>query len=836
MMMSLMIFLAAAFLNMLSLDGNWEYKSSVENTWHNGTVPGCVHLDLMSCDLIPDPYYGSNEKLVQWVGEKDWTYRRTFNVGDDILKGSHQTLVLEGVDTYAEVYLNGERVQVCDNMFRTWTVDVKDRLKRGDNTIEVRFESVFSHDIHKYLSAPFKLQAWPNNDQSDIWLSLYARKAGYNYGWDWGPRLITTGLWKSARIESWSDLIVRPSQVKTLSLGSHDKAEMAVAAEIESDMDGEAMISVSTEGKVLARKKFRLHVGNNVERVPFTVRRPKIWWTNGLGPHPVYEFDIRVECDGKVSRRTETAGIRTLEIIRDEDEYGRAMTVRLNGVDVFCKGANYIPMDNFPSRLTAESYDRLVAEAEKANMNMLRVWGGGIYENDAFYSSCDRRGILVWQDMMFACGMFPSDDHFLESVGCEVRDNVRRLRNHPSIALWCGNNENEISYYEWGWNKTLSKEHQAVYEKSLHHLFREFIPQCILNVDDSRYYHPGSPVTGYNGIGYNMGDAHFWSVWKGGMVEEYLKPGNIARFMSEYGFQSYPCLGTINEYIPEYDRYVGSPTMLSHQKAHDDVTRDPDFGDRMMMKYMDAYFKQPDSFEKFVYLSQFQQAEAVKVAIEAHRRAKPYCMGTLFWQINDCWPVASWSSIDYRGRRKALHYYSAKAFSEVLVSPYRKDSGEVLVKVVSDRLSSFDAVLEMRIISFDGKVMYSEDRDVSVPSDCCVDAASISEPIGPEVVLYVRLVEKGKVVSENCWFSDYPDAYKYSEARPSITVVASQSGTMTLRIESDSVIRGLHISSDYCDLKPSDDYLTIVPGYPRVVEVASVPLEDLKFTSLNQIL
>lgn len=832
----LSILIASAFFNLLGLDGAWEYRSSVESEWHTGSVPGCVHLDLMNEGLIPDPFYDRNEKLVQWVGEKDWTYRKTFVVGGDVLYGNHQTLVLEGVDTYAKVFLNGEQIAECDNMFRTWRIDVKDKLVPGENTIEVTFESVFRHDMPKYLSAPYKLQAWPNNDQSDIWLSLYARKAGYNYGWDWGPRLITAGLWKSVYIESWSDLVIRPSQVKTLDVSNPSKAEMSAVVEFESDMEGDAVVELSSSKSRLARKKIYAEKGLNRVTLDFVMRNPDLWWPNGLGEHPLYEFDLTVKCGSKVAAGMEISGIRTMEVVRGEDEYGCEMAVRVNGKKVFCKGANYIPSDNFPSRVTAEWYDSLVGSAEKANMNMLRVWGGGIYESDDFLSACDRHGIMVWHDMMFACGMFPADEKYLESVGHEIRDNVRRMRNHPSVALWCGNNENEISYYEWGWNRTLTEEQRASYEKELNHLFRGYIPECISEVDDTRYYHPGSPNTGYNGIGYNMGDAHYWGVWKGAWVEEYLKPEHIARFMSEYGFQSYPCSETIKEYIPESGRKVGSPSMLAHQKAHDDVTRDPNFGDRMIIKYMEHYYKKPDSFEDFVYLSQYQQAEAIKIAIEAHRRAKPYCMGTLFWQINDCWPVASWSSIDYQGRWKALQYYAARAYSEVIVSPYREDTGKIAVKVVSDRTSGFDAVLEVRVVSMDGRILYRNDSKIRVPADGSV-LSYVPEMPEHDCVLYVRLLEKGHLISDNWWISDLPNTYSYRQARPSFRVVSSDSDRMTLRIESDVVICGLHISSSKgVDLDLEDDYVTIIPGYYFDIEMANVPLEDLVFNSLNHIL
>lgn len=820
------------------LSGDWQFRQVGAVAWSAGCVPGCVHTDLMALGELQDPYYGRNEKDVQWVGEKDWEYRRVFSVSAETLAQTHCELVMEGVDTYADVFVNGQRVLVCDNAFRTWRTDIKSYLAEGENEIKVCFSSIFKVDMPKYLAAPYKLQAWPNNDQADIWLSLYARKPGYNYGWDWGPRLITTGLWKPVYLEAWSELRLASAYVKTESLQGAKAASMRAEMDLEADMEGPVTLDITCEGKKLASKVVSLSESSNKVALDFVVKKPRLWWTNGLGDQPLYDFTITVRAGHSVAAKTVTTGIRTLTVDRSADEHGHRMAVILNGKPVFCKGADWIPLDNFPARITPEWYAAAVGDAAAANMNMLRVWGGGLYESDDFYHACDSLGIMVWQDMAFACGMFPSDAHYLESVAAEVKDNVTRIRQHPSLALWCGNNENSISYYGWGWRDKTPQQYREQYEKSLHHLFEELIPQAIAEVDDAHYYHPTSPVTGFNGIGGGEGDSHFWSVWKGGMVDEYLKPRNIARFMSEYGFQALPCEKTIDSFTQPWDRKIDSAVMLAHQKAHDDETRDPNFGNNQIIKYMKAYYDVPSDFYDFVFLSQYQQAEAVKVAIEAHRRAKPYCMGTLYWQINDCWPVASWSSIDYYGRWKALHYYAKKAYSEMLASPYLREDGSVAVKVVSDRQSPAKVLLRTQVMSFDGRVLFDDSRSLQLAADSCEDALTIDMKALEDCdrFVYVTLTEGSETVSTNIFFEK--DAKYYN--RPSADTSSADaslgssadaslrpSADVSLRLEddghrltlcSDRLVRGLHLRTAI-DTRLSDDYVTLVPGVP--VEIIS---------------
>lgn len=834
------VYMTAGTPQRISLEGRWEFRQVGDSVWRPADVPGCVHTDLLSCGLIEDPFYGRNERSLQWIGEKDWEYRKTFHTDNDAVSVNNGRLVMEGVDTYAYISINGLPVGETDNMFRTWVFDIGDKIREGENEIVIRFESVFRHDMPKYLDAPYRLQAWPNNDQSDIWLSLYARKAGYHYGWDWGPRLITAGIWKPIYIEGWDEWKLEDVHFKTRELkgvsietGRAVKAEMEAEATIISEYDGKGHIVIECDGKRIHWQAVELKSGSNRIPVEFDLKKPELWWSNGTGKASMTELEIVVHIGDRTERIKKTIGIRTVEVIRENDGYGRSMYVRLNGHDIFCKGANWIPIDNFPDRRCRKDYISIIDAAAQANMNMLRVWGGGLYEDDMFYEACDSLGIMVWQDMAFACGMFPSDDKYIEGVQAEVRDNVRRLRNHPSLVLWCGNNENEISYFEWGWNRKLTEEQRKDYEAGLHRLFHAAIPDAIRQEDDTRYYHHSSPSTGYNGIPYSMGDAHFWSVWKGGWVEEYLKPENIARFMSEYGFISYPDMHSLRKFIPSWDMRSDSPSVLAHHRAYDDVTRDPEFSNKMIRRYLNRYAWVPEDFEDFVYMTQWFQAEAVKVAMEAHRRAKPYCMGTLFWQINDCWPSVSWSSIDYYGRWKALHHYAQRAYAPVLVSPYINSDGEVSVKVISDRKDRFEGTLEAMVSNFKGDILKTVKSECLLEPDEAGDILWLDkEELDGDRFLYVRLVENGQVVSHNTFFSRFPNEYDLPEAE--IRFEAEDHGDgIDLTVSADCLARGLYLYTDNEQDIFEDNYIDLVPGFPYRIHVKTTLDKNEFITTLK---
>lgn len=824
------------------LNGEWQMRRADESAWRQARVPGCVHTDLLRAGEIPDPYVGRNDLTLQWIGEKDWVYRKTFHIDPRDLEKEHVQLVFEGLDTYADIRLNDRPLASTDNMFRRWRFDVKELLVAGENTIEIRFNSVFKVNMPAYLEAPYRLQAWPNNDQSDIYLSIYSRKAGFHYGWDWGPRLITCGVWRPVRLEAWSGERLESARISTLGIDS-SRARMAASLSVESTRACDAKAEVLLDGKVLARTRVQLQPGENRVDLPFTVNKPRLWWSNGLGDPALYTFQCRLETPDQRIEREVTTGIRTIELVRDADSMGRSFYFRLNGVPVFMKGANYIPQDNFQDRVTPERYRRMIDAAADANMNMLRIWGGGIYEDDLFYELCDRRGILVWQDMMFACGMFPGDKAFEENVREEIEQQVDRLYNHPSLALWCGNNENFISWYGWGWRELTDERFRAPYEANLHRLFEEVIPEAIRAVDTLRSYHPSSPAAGYNGVGHNEGDVHEWWVWKGGMVEEY--DTRAGRFVSEYGFQSYPEMSTLRTFASDDELELHSTVMLSHQRARHDDTRDPEFGNKLMEFYFNHYFRVPEAFPDFVYMSQLMQAEAVKFAIEAHRRKMPYCMGSLYWQIDDCWPVASWSSIDYFGRWKALHYFARKAYRPVILSA-RYEGDTLQVYAVSDRLEEFRGTLSLRVVSFDGTRSRTVEIPVTVPANASTVVLETSAgklydgiPLNEACVVATLSDRKGATITDNIFYGVYSNRIDYPLTEVETRLEPAEGGFL-LTLASDGFTRGVALEVEDLQTSFSENYFDLLPGEPFQVRIAtSLPQAELEkqlhVTTLNQV-
>ena len=524
---SLLIFLTLADEVMLATDATpqtafkyeintgWQFKVSGETKSYPATVPGCVHTDLINNNLIEDPYFGTNENSLQWIGYKDWIYETRFDLDDEIISKKNIQIIFQGLDTYAAVYLNDSLILNANNMFREWRVDCRSLLKKFKNTLNVKFTNVFDVNLPKWETAPFKLSAFPNNDQADTMIAMYSRKAQFHYGWDWGPRLITYGIWKPVFICAWDDFKVEDVHIIQENI-SEKQAEILSKLEVLSDR--EQTVSISIQADTLNFNFENIILSNGVNKVvlPFSIENPKLWWSNGIGEQNIYNFTFLVtNKEGKSDKKNIKTGLRSLEVIRENDEFGKSMYIKLNGVPVFMKGANYIPQDNFHNRVTAERYDYIIKSAADANMNMLRVWGGGIYEENLFYELCDKYGILVWQDLMFACAMYPADEQFLENVKQELTDNLKRIRNYACIALYCGNNENDIAWYQWGWKEKYNSEVQIRYEKDLHKLFRETIPQTLNEVDLKRYYHPTSPVASYNNVSANEGDIHYWGVWHG---------------------------------------------------------------------------------------------------------------------------------------------------------------------------------------------------------------------------------------------------------------------------------------------------------------------------------
>jgi len=807
----------------IPINTGWQFREAGKDAWYNATVPGCVHIDLLANRLIDDPFYRDNEQKQQWIGKTDWEYQTHFAVTRDVLDREHLELLFEGLDTYAEVYLNGTLILNADNMFRMWRVDCKHLLKIGDNTLRVRFRSPINEILP--LMAKMKYQLPAPNDQGEK-TSPYTRKAPYQYGWDWGPRFVTSGIWRPVFLEAWDRARVSNVQIVTKRI-TPAAASLAANVEIEADASGKAILVVrnQTNKTVVAEKELSLDKGINRIPIDFALPRPQLWWPNGLGAHPLYSFQVQLMIDGKLvdQKRTRT-GVRSLELRQQPDEAGKSFTFFINGIPVFAKGANWIPADSFPTRITRAKYRELVSSARDANMNMLRVWGGGIYESDDFYDACDEMGILVWQEFMFACSMYPANPEFLDNIRHEAIDNVTRLRNHPSIVLWCGNNEIETAWQHWGWKQTLPASLWDDYKK----LFHGVLAEVTAALDPSRPYWPSSPSSNLEDDpdSQRIGDVHYWQVWHAAApFSEYEK--QHPRFMSEYGFQSFPQIGTVKTYTLPNERDIQSPVMLAHQ-------RHPR-GNQLIREYMLREYPQPKDFESFLYVSQVLQADGIRTGAEHLRRIMPHNMGSLYWQIDDCWPVASWSSIDYYGRWKALQYYARRFYTSLLISPHVED-GRLKFYIVSDQPKPAPAKIHVALMDFDRHVLKSFDREVTIAplaSGSYFDITLTDLLQGTDAknsYAYCELLVGGKVASSHDYF--FAPFKDLRLPKPFITfeVAPARSG-FQLTVNSDKFARAVYLSVNDDDGSFSDNYFDLIPAKPVVIEYharAPLSLKDFR--------
>jgi beta-mannosidase len=807
------------------LSAAWTFRQADKDEWFPATVPGCVHTDLLKNGKIKDPFYRLNEHELQWIDKVDWEYKTTINVGADYLKNDRIVLDFKGLDTYADVFLNDQKVLSADNMFREWQVDVKDQLLPGMNELRILFRSPIVEGIKKYDANGYVIPVSPN-DLAEIgqvegnkMVSVYTRKAGYHFGWDWGPRLVSSGLWRPVYLTAWNEARIENLQLKQNSV-SEKEAKLTAIFEVDAVSANDATISIENDGVELAKTKVKLTEGISTYSVDFKIDNPKLWWTNGLGDAHLYNIKGKLAIGSKYAEINDRIGIRTLELVRDKDEKGTSFYFKLNGVPVFMKGANYIPNDIFPARVNEEMYRNVINTSKISNFNMLRVWGGGIYENDIFYDLCDENGILVWQDFMFACAMFPGDDAFLNNVKEEAIDNIKRLRNHPSIALWCGNNEILAAWFGWGWKQkeeAASKENADKIWKSYSDIFLKVLPEAVAANDPDRSYWDSSPSSGL-GIPADLvnGDEHYWGVWWG---KEPFKnyATHIARFMSEYGFQSFPEMKTVKQYALPEDYDIFSEVMKSHQRSS--------IGNGTIEYYMLQDYKKPKDFESFLYVNHVLQAEGIKFALEGHRRAAPYCMGSLYWQINDCWPVASWSSTDYYQRWKALQYFAKKGFEPVLVSPYT--AGDSLkVDIINDKLAGINAQLVVKVIDFDGNEIRKELKDVSVPANSsntffAVKTSDYLKGIqANKQLLVVELLENGKTISNNTLF--FLPIKNVVLLNPEVKYeIAAIDGGFEISLSTNKLAKNLYMTIGDEEGFFSDNYFDLLPGQSVKVKLES---------------
>lgn len=813
------------------LNNNWQFSEAGKNEWKRATVPGTIHTDLLNNGMIRDPFYRLNEKDQQWIDKKDWEYKTTFRLDDEMLQKKHLEMVFHGLDTYADVFLNGQEILSTDNMFRTWKTDVKPLLKPGENTLRVLLKSSVNIGLEKLDELGFQLPA--DNDQSengglgDKKVSIFTRKAGYHFGWDWGPRLVTSGIWRDIEINGWNEAKIESIQINQLSL-SDKAADLEARMEITADQAQDVELDIENKDVDVLEQMIQLKPGTHIYTVTFTIENPQRWWPNGLGEQKLYPLEFELESgETTLDEQQVNYGIREIDLIRkpDEDGNGESFYFEVNGRPVFAKGANYIPNDIFLPRVSAEKYEHIIKSAAEAHMNMLRVWGGGIYENDLFYDLCDRYGIMVWQDFMFACAMYPGDDAFLENVRHEAIDNVKRLRNHPSLALWCGNNEIEAAWgpYDenrgWGWKQRHTPEERTEIWQAYDTLFHHILPEVIAQYDSKTPYWHSSPSAGMGKLaGYDTrsGDMHYWGVWHGQHPFSDFKKYR-ARFMSEYGFQSFPEFASVKKYTLPEDWDIESEVMASHQRSG--------IGNLRIRQYMEDHYIVPDDFEQLLYVGQLLQAKGIRTAIQAHRSDMPYCMGSLYWQLNDVWPVASWSSIDYYGKWKALHYAVKEAYKNTVVFIDRKDE-KIGFTIVSDLAKKSTGMLKMKLMDFDGNLIWEKEMKAKIPQNNAQVVFEIPEKdilkrsVKNNVVLIADLEQNEEKVDRALFYFAEPKDLKLPEAEPDF-MITKEGENILITIKSDKLVKNLMLIDGKENGHFSNNYFDVLPGEEVTVSIKS---------------
>jgi len=798
----------------LNIDENWTFKATDSSTWRTATVPGNVFTDLLDHQSIPDPFQESNEEKVQWVATKDWTYKTTFTLAEETLQKQHISLSFEGLDTYATIYLNDSLLQETDNAFRRYEIPIQKIVKK-ENELRIVFKNTTAQEKKAHEKVNYAL---PGGNR------VFTRKAQFQYGWDWGPALITTGIWKPIVLNAWDGSRFEDIFIAQEAL-TKEKASLGIQLEITSDVAQEIAIEVTLNNQSsivpIATKK-----GTHTYKIPFEISQPKLWWTHNLGTPYLYHFTFKLLANGLVKDiKTIKKGIRTVELVTEKDSLGTSFYFTLNGVPVYMKGANYIPQNSFQNKVTTAHYNKLLDDVVSTNMNMLRVWGGGIYENDVFYDLCDAKGILVWQDFMFACAMYPGNIEFLANVEEEAEQQVKRLRNHASIALWCGNNENAEGWKRWGWQGERSEEEKQEIWKNYQQVFDNILPKTVASLSDHTSYWESSPKYGRGNPKYTTeGDAHDWWVWHDGLPFEHFEE-KIPRFMSEFGFQSFPSYETI-QYINQSDRVsIQTPAIKAHQKHAK--------GFQLIEDYMQRDYQIPSKDEDYVYVSQLLQAKGIVMGIEAHRRAKPYNMGTLFWQLNDCWPAISWSGIDFFNNWKALQYKAKHAFKNLLVSPTVKN--KILeIHLINDHLSPKTGKLRMRIIDFSGKELWKKERQLTVPKNSSTQV--FQQPLDSFPFNRKNTVLISSFLNNTSYYYFEKPKNLALQKAPITHVISKTSDGFLITLQSNTLQKEVFL---FTKKKGHfyNNFFDVMPNETKVIEfkTTATSLEDLRIKSLNLI-
>ncbi len=801
-----------------NLDNSWVVTTDTLNIKMKVDIPSVIQADMYENGLIPHPYKSNVESQLHWIPQHEWTYTLDFEAEDYILNEDVVELVFEGLDTYADVWFNGEKILHSDNMFKTYSCDVKDIIKKKNN---------------------IKIKFYPFDKERDSLIETYRlrfpekyavmRKAAYQNGWDWAPRYLNMGVWQPVYLKAWTHSTICSASIITTAVRDN-KAELFFESCVEADENHKITLQIFQDEEKLLDKKIQLEKGKNYYSFPFEMLNPKLWYPNELGEQNFYTFNLKMIDDDKdkiIEERNITMGIRTVEMVEEPDSIGTAFYFKVNGIPLYMKGANYVPEEMITSWMSREKTKKLLEQCVgNAHMNMLRVWGGGIYPPDYFYEICDSLGILVWQDFMFAGSTYPYSDEFIGNVREEAKKQVIRYKNHPSLALWCGNNEISEGYYNWGWQQSMNwsdedyKEMKDGYDK----LFEEMLDEVVGTYDKSRPYWPSSPKNGWGrAASLTEGDVHYWGVWWGELPYEMYRE-KVGRFNSEFGYQSYPSMTTLKMIDENLD--FSNEVIQAHQKHNR--------GEKLIMDHVVKYYGEPKDFEDYVYLSQLSQALGMNIAISAQRASRPRSMGSLYWQLNDAWTSISWSSIDYLGNKKAFHYKLDEIYAPILLGLNDFGNDMYNIWISNDLQRDIDGRVRIIVEDMQGNQMFAFSETVGVKANSgyrLPNNISINTFNKKKSECYARIIfmEEDTVLSERLHFFTYPKDLELieTEINPNISF---RDGKYYIEFKTDVFVKDLFIEASV----PGDfskNFFDVIPNVTQTVifEPEDKSKSDVKF-------
>lgn len=825
------------------LHDNWKMRKIGSDEFQPAIVPGSVYNDLLLNGLMEDPYYRDNEKKALAVMEDDFEYDTCFDVTKELLAEEQIMLCFEGIDTVADIYLNGEWIAYVENMHRTWEFPVKELLKEHGNTLKVVL-----HSPTKYIREANEKEYIPGTTDAMRGFP-HLRKAHCMFGWDWGPRLPDAGIWREVKLIGYTDARIDSVYITQ----KHEEEKVTLLFDVDVDRlreeqlcsfgrvdEASGSLGISkgrhrTSREKLAGLSVRVKItdpdGNCQEydreelQKGIVIEQPQLWWPNGFGSQPLYEVEVQLQKeDQTIDTWKRRIGLRTLTVSTDKDQYGEEFCHVVNGVKIFAMGSDYIPEDNILSRVTKERTRNLLQQAKDANLNSIRVWGGGYYPDDFFWDACDELGFIVWEDFMFACAVYNLTEEFEKNITAEFIDNIKRIRHHACLGLWCGNNEMEM-FVDQGGEWISQPKQKTDYVK----MYEYILPKICKEYDPNTFYWPSSPSSGgaFDAPGdENRGDVHYWDVWHGNKpITEYRK--FYFRYLSEFGFQAFPSYKTCETFTEEEDRNIFSYVMEKHQRNSS--------ANGKIMNYMEQTFLYPTNFSTILYASQLLQAEAIRYGVEHYRRNRGRCMGTIIWQLNDCWPVASWSSIDYCGRWKALHYYMKRFFAPVLIScaeegiltqdtnpnaePYEVRKS-IHLNVANETMKEICVTVKWALRDTYAKILRQGEKEINVPA-----LSSVWLPVEDmqDADLYQNYVsyeclENGSTLSEGTVLFTAPKQFRF--VNPKLTVRVEDD---VLVIHSEAYAKSVEICNEADDMLLEDNYFDMNAGEKRVRILKGIP-------------